>query len=345
MQHTPHQYLSILTSLVAEKLFLVFLGLFLSLASLSYAQVTVHPSVEFQNLSYLNITKVQITETQTIVDLRYRCPYDNVSWACANKEFYIKGVYQTEKKRLLAAKNIPICDDKHWFTRKDTILDFQLIFPKLEAGIEKIDMIEGYGPNQFNFWGVKIINPKKEEKEVGNQLNSPPTITSNTTNTTIDTNKNPVKTTTKKTTTIAKKDTVKNDPAVKTETKPTVTFNNKELKLKDSINVKITFDHASDVIEESSKPELNKLLDFMQKNPKLVILLEGHTEADEPSYTPKQKQSNLKLSIERLKSVKDFLTAKGISPTRIQTQAYGGARPVSKDPAQNRRVVMKIIKF
>ncbi len=341
MQHTPHQYLSVLTSLVAKKVFLGLLGLFLSLASLSYAQVTVRPSVEFQNLSYLNITKVQITETQTIVDLRYRCPYDNVSWACANKEFYIKGVYQTEKKRLLAAKNIPICDDKHWFTRKDTILDFQLIFPKLEAGIEKIDVIEGYGPNQFNFWGVKIINPKKEEKEIVNQTNIPPNITNNTTNT----NKTPIKTTTKKTTPVVKKDTVKVAPVVKAEVKPTVTFNNKELKLKDSINVKITFDHASDVIEENSKPELNKLLDFMQKNPKLVILLEGHTEADEPSYTPKQKQSNLKLSIERLKSVKDFLTAKGVTPTRIQTQAYGGARPVSKDPAQNRRVVMKIIKF
>jgi outer membrane protein OmpA-like peptidoglycan-associated protein len=344
MQHTLYQYLLLLFRLISKRTVLGLLAVFFCINTTLYAQITVRPSVEFQNLSYLNITKVQITETQTVVDLRYRCPYDNASWACANKEFYIKGVYQTEKKRLLAAKNIPICDDKHWFTRKDTILDFQLIFPKLEAGIEKIDVIEGYGPNQFNFWGVKIINPKKEEKEIVNQI-PPPTITNNNTNNNSNTNKPPIKTTTKKTTTIAKKDTVKVAPVVKTEVKPTVTFNNKELKLKDSINVKITFDHASDVIEENSKPELNKLLDFMQKNPKLVILLEGHTEADEPFYTPKQKQSNLKLSIERLKSVKDFLTAKGVSPTRIQTQAYGGARPVSRDPAQNRRVVMKIIKF
>jgi outer membrane protein OmpA-like peptidoglycan-associated protein len=327
----------------------IFVFILFQLTNLAlFAQTTLNPKAGMQNLTYLNITKVEITALYTIVDMHYMAPYNDSSWACANKEFYIKGIYQTVRKKLIKAQGIPICDKKAWFTKKGQFIKFQLFFPKLEAGIEEIDVVEGYGPNQFNFYNVLINNPLKTENQQAT-LPKPQTNSTlpkqntikKTTNSTDKTTNNTTKTTTTQETTPTKIDST----AQKVLEKPKLVFGTKKVGLKDSVNIRINFDKASDVIKPESLPEMDKLLVFMNQNPSVVIELTGHTEADEASYTPKQRASNLQLSVDRISSVKSYLLTKGVATSRIQTRAYGGARPISQDPAINRRVVMRILKY
>jgi outer membrane protein OmpA-like peptidoglycan-associated protein len=334
------------------------------------AQITLNPKAGMQNLSYLNITKVEITDQYTLVDMHYVAPYNDSSWACANRQFYIKGIYQTMRKRLISAKGIPICDRKKWFTQRGQFINFQLIFPKLEAGIEEIDVIEGYGPNQFNFYNVLINNPlkeKQENKETPIEESKPivvvpkkTTPTKQATTSTKTGTKTSTKTGTKTAGTTTKKSSVANNKTTnkttnkadttkittKTSTeKPKLVFGTQKVGLKDSVAVRINFDKASDVIKTESLPEMEKLLAFLDKNPSVVIELTGHTEADEKTYTAKQRASNLQLSIDRIASVKSYLLTKGVASHRIQTKAYGGARPISAEAAINRRVMMRILRY
>jgi outer membrane protein OmpA-like peptidoglycan-associated protein len=315
---------------------------------LSFGQITYNPSSDLQNIPYLTILKVEITDTETLINMRYVSPYKEGGWICANKEFYINGVTQLERKKLVSTLNIPICDEKYNFTKEGQFRDFQLIFPKLEPGIEKINIVEGYGPNQFNFYGVNIKNPapKKNNEPTKNPLKA---STNNTTNNQVS-NSNTNKTNTKKNNNTSTNNNNTNINNTNNQTtiepeKEKLNFGNQKVGLKDSVNVKILFDKASDVIANESMDELQKLLGFLKTNPSVVIELTGHTEADEADYNAKQRASNLQLSIGRVNSVREFLIAKGIPSHRIQTKAYGGSRPISQDAAINRRVMMRILKY
>jgi OOP family OmpA-OmpF porin len=341
----------------------IFSFLFLLAMLPCLAQITLNPKAGMQNLNYLTITKIEITDQYTLVDMHYVAPYNDSSWACANRQFYIKGIYQTVRKRLISANGIPICNRKKWFTQKGQFIDFQLIFPKLEAGIEEIDVIEGYGPNQFNFYNVLINNPlkeKQENKETPIEETKPivvvpkktmptkkvttSTKTSTKTKTAGTTGRTAEKSIVSNNKTISKADTTKIATKSSPE-KPKLIFGTQKVGLKDSVVVHINFDKASDVIKNESLPEMEKLLAFLNKNRSVVIELTGHTEADEKNYTAKQRASNLQLSLDRIASVKSYLLTKGIASHRIQTKAYGGARPISTDAAINRRVMMRILRY
>ncbi|HEX6224546.1 MAG TPA: OmpA family protein [Chryseolinea sp.] len=95
-------------------------------------------------------------------------------------------------------------------------------------------------------------------------------------------------------------------------------------------------------INEESYPELNVVVDMMQENKNMVIQLEGHTD-----YQGDPKD-NLKLSQERVESVRRYITSKGIAKNRIKTKAFGGTMPLSRDNTPeahrlNRRVELRIL--
>ncbi|TAG02312.1 MAG: flagellar motor protein MotB [Cytophagia bacterium] len=93
-----------------------------------------------------------------------------------------------------------------------------------------------------------------------------------------------------------------------------------------------------------SGPELSRLIKTMQENPSVEIRLEGHTE----NFGSKKEQ--MKLSKNRVKSVKKYLVEKGkIDEKRIDIIAYGGRYPISdgrtdEERAKNRRVEVRITK-
>jgi outer membrane protein OmpA-like peptidoglycan-associated protein len=82
----------------------------------------------------------------------------------------------------------------------------------------------------------------------------------------------------------------------------------------------------------------------MQQNPKVEILLSGHTSTDGSN------EFNKELSLNRVRSCRSFLMSKGIDEGRIQVIGYGADKPIApndteKNRSKNRRVEMKITKL
>jgi outer membrane protein OmpA-like peptidoglycan-associated protein len=87
---------------------------------------------------------------------------------------------------------------------------------------------------------------------------------------------------------------------------------------------------------------IDKLAEFLNKNPNRNLLIEGHTD------NTGGEDLNIKLSQQRAEAVRDLLIARGVSPQRITTRGYGPKYPlVSNDSAagrqQNRRIDVLVL--
>ncbi|MEM6803470.1 MAG: OmpA family protein [Bacteroidota bacterium] len=103
----------------------------------------------------------------------------------------------------------------------------------------------------------------------------------------------------------------------------------------------IFFDTGKWELKESSEVELQFLLKFLRKNPRIAVEIQGHTD-DVGSET-----DNLNLSQKRAEAVELYLLEKGINPDRLLAKGYGESQPVAgnitdEDRAQNRRTEIKI---
>jgi outer membrane protein OmpA-like peptidoglycan-associated protein len=102
----------------------------------------------------------------------------------------------------------------------------------------------------------------------------------------------------------------------------------------------IFFDFGKATIKDESKLELNKLVDIMKRS-RIVIELGGHSDSIGSD------EANLKLSQERVNSVKTYLEGEGIDAVRITAVGYGETQPIASNKteegrARNRRVEAKI---
>lgn len=104
----------------------------------------------------------------------------------------------------------------------------------------------------------------------------------------------------------------------------------------------IYFEFDKSVLLQSSFAELDKLIDYMNKNIRIKIEIEGHTD-NIGSY-----DYNAKLSNERAKAVADYLIQKGVNEFRVDHRGYGSTQPrvsnaTPEGRAQNRRVEFLIL--
>src|SRR5690606_9309105 len=104
----------------------------------------------------------------------------------------------------------------------------------------------------------------------------------------------------------------------------------------------IFFETGKYSLEQSSTAELNKLGEFMQKNPKLKIEVSGHTD-----HVGKD-EDNILLSQNRANSVVEFLAKNGIPKERLSSKGYGETQPTASNEsaegrAANRRTEFKIL--
>ncbi len=100
--------------------------------------------------------------------------------------------------------------------------------------------------------------------------------------------------------------------------------------------------NKADILPESF-PELDKIIDILKTNPRMKILVSGHT-----SKNNSTAEWNLNLSTNRALSVKNYFLQHGISETRIQHIGYGSEKPINKlageaNLAKNRRVELEIL--
>ncbi|HEX5170154.1 MAG TPA: OmpA family protein [Cyclobacteriaceae bacterium] len=104
----------------------------------------------------------------------------------------------------------------------------------------------------------------------------------------------------------------------------------------------LIFAQGKATINPKSYPELDEVAQMMKENQKIVIQLEGHTD------NVGSANANMKLSEERVESVKKYLVAQGIAKNRVKTKAFGGTQPLRNEMtpearAKNRRVEMRIL--
>ncbi len=105
----------------------------------------------------------------------------------------------------------------------------------------------------------------------------------------------------------------------------------------------IFFDSEKFELKPSSYPELNRLADFLKKNPALKIEISGHTD------NSGKADKNLTLSQNRANSVKSYLLKLGCSDNLLIAKGYGQNKPIAENTnddnkAKNRRVEFKVLK-
>ncbi|MCE7066776.1 OmpA family protein [Dyadobacter sp. CY326] len=104
------------------------------------------------------------------------------------------------------------------------------------------------------------------------------------------------------------------------------------------------FAQSSAEVIRSSYAELDRIVKAMTEYPEMEILLEGHTD------NQGEVQKNVKLAEDRVQQVKKYLLSKGIVAKRIQTKAWGPAKPIASNLTEqtrqkNRRVEFTILKI
>lgn len=127
--------------------------------------------------------------------------------------------------------------------------------------------------------------------------------------------------------------------------KARVQFDNKTIAVGEAIQLNnILFDQGKADLKPVSITELDKLVQFLQKNASVEIELSGHTSSEgEAAY-------NRTLSYRRVKACRDYIVSKGIDVGRLGVLGYGPDRPIAPNDtelnrAKNRRVEMRIMKL
>lgn len=103
----------------------------------------------------------------------------------------------------------------------------------------------------------------------------------------------------------------------------------------------IYFDFDKSDLLPASYEELNRLLAYLEKNPRFHITITGHTD----NYGT--EEYNLRLSDNRAKAVADYLAGHGIDRKRIEYSGVGSSQPIADNDtdqgrSQNRRVEFRL---
>jgi len=104
----------------------------------------------------------------------------------------------------------------------------------------------------------------------------------------------------------------------------------------------IFFDYGKSTINDNSIPELERIVKLMKENPQIRVEISGHT-CNISSW-----QFNKKLSQYRAYAVKDYLVARGISPSRLVSRGYSFDKGIADNSTEagrvkNRRTEFRII--
>jgi len=106
----------------------------------------------------------------------------------------------------------------------------------------------------------------------------------------------------------------------------------------------VQFETDSAVLVGRSKELLDDVVRELTEHPEVKkIVIEGHTDA------VASKAHNMKLSQQRVASVKAYLIRKGVNPKRLTTKAFGETKPIASNKteegrAKNRRVDFRILR-
>ncbi len=127
--------------------------------------------------------------------------------------------------------------------------------------------------------------------------------------------------------------------------KSQVSFGGSAIKVGESIRMNnILFDQGKDILKPESKPELDKIVNFLKQNPGAEIELSGHTSSEG------DVAANRSLSYRRVKACKDYIVLQDVETSRIISVGFGSDKPVAPNDtevnrAKNRRVELRLLKL
>jgi len=111
-----------------------------------------------------------------------------------------------------------------------------------------------------------------------------------------------------------------------------------------TVNLKsVLFQQSTFTLLPDSFDELDLVVSLLSSNPKMEILLSGHTD------NRGNPQHNQRLSQKRVERVKEYLVSKGINARRVAEKGFGGSKPIADNNTEetrrlNRRVEFTIVK-
>lgn len=99
------------------------------------------------------------------------------------------------------------------------------------------------------------------------------------------------------------------------------------------------FDLNKYELKEKSITELDKVIRFLNDNPKIRVEISGHTDnAGTAAY-------NLQLSLKRAQSVAGYLVAHSVAANRLTQKGYGADKPLKPNDSEENRQVNRRIEF
>ena len=106
---------------------------------------------------------------------------------------------------------------------------------------------------------------------------------------------------------------------------------------------KITFNYKSDKVEDEEKEMLNEIVEYLKKNQRYMLEIEGHTDNIGDSEVNKQ------YSLRRAKAISNYLVEQGVLRSRIRVSGRGENKPIATNAtkegrAKNRRVEFRLYK-
>lgn len=104
----------------------------------------------------------------------------------------------------------------------------------------------------------------------------------------------------------------------------------------------IFFESKKAELSATSMNELDKVVQLMNDNPRLKIMIGGHTD------NVGKKEDNLALSLNRATAVTQYLVSKGVSTARMQPKGYGDSKPIAPNNTDqgkslNRRTELNVL--
>jgi len=108
--------------------------------------------------------------------------------------------------------------------------------------------------------------------------------------------------------------------------------------LQEEIRVNVVFDSDSAVLSDKAKGTLDKVVDAMQRYPRPVVEVGGHTDSQgNDAY-------NIDLSQRRADSVVEYVGSQ-TSPDRLKPVGYGEAQPVADNTTEEGRLQNRRVEF
>jgi outer membrane protein OmpA-like peptidoglycan-associated protein len=130
----------------------------------------------------------------------------------------------------------------------------------------------------------------------------------------------------------------KNDSTITTHTKANVDLKKIEVGQTYQLN-NILYKTNSSVLDSSSMLVLQDFAQFLRERPKVNIAIHGHTD------TEGNATANLNLSMQRAKTVYDFLINVGIQANRLTYKGFGQSQPKANNDTEQGRMLNRRTEF